>query len=162
MSPWREKPGGFGGAGGYGADNAWLGSAKRQSLFRAAAPAVPWATSRPAAARVQQPAAAPAPVPHQPAQPAASQQQPSPPTSAQQQPAKPASLFSLTPAPAAGADIWGRTPEQIRTEHEREKRVLWEMDQIRRRQGLPLNRAGYNPNVHGEDHPWNPAFKGFS
>jgi hypothetical protein len=41
MTPWGEKPGGFGGGGFQ--DNAWLGNAKRQSLFRANPGAISWA-----------------------------------------------------------------------------------------------------------------------
>ena len=43
MTPWGEKPGGFSGMGGYGGDSAWLGNAKRQSLFRAGPGPISWA-----------------------------------------------------------------------------------------------------------------------
>ena len=94
MTPWREKPGGFSGIGGYGGDSMWLGNAKRQSLFRANPGPIAWAgkSSRPGMT--------------QPAQPAMqSNRQVGQPAPGQQPAQQPQSMFS--------ADPFGASPEVL-------------------------------------------------
>ncbi len=143
MTPWGEKPGGFSGMGGYGGDNAWLGNAKRQSLFRANPGAISWA-GKPNIPGMDAPLPATASLSNQPA---------GQPTQAAP---RPASLFKPV------TDAFGRTPEQARSQVAEFERQEWEIDQYRKKQGLPAINRGFNPHLHGVDHPYNPAFKGFS
>jgi hypothetical protein len=122
MTPWA-KPEGFGGGGFQ--DNAWLGNAKRQSLFRAAAPNVPWATSKPAATPSL-------------TQPAASNQQVG---QRVQQP--PASLFG-SPAPSEPRDLWGRTAREARAALVDDYRGQLDIDRVRAAQGLQPLSWGHN------------------
>jgi len=132
--------------GGYSGDNAWLGNAKRQSLFRANPGPIPWA-GKPNTPGMDAPLPATANIfdrePAQPAAPVQGNQQFGQPASAQQPQA--ASLFSPPAAqPSAPQDLWGRTVTDARAGAIDDYRGQLDINRFRAAQGLQPLSWGHN------------------